>query len=127
MAASASSGADSDDATEHLEIAGLAGIGSDADPGFGLRGPPTPDTRENSSRQPLLVPTAETGVGSAVEVEASFLRPHANSRTATAKMEQRAAAVVTCPLTVGRSAASRASAASGPSESEGGESAATPC
>ena len=30
-------------------------------------------------------------------------------------------------LTVGRSAASRASKASGPSESEGGESAATPC
>jgi hypothetical protein len=30
-------------------------------------------------------------------------------------------------LTVGRSAASRASAASGPSEGEGGESAATPC
>jgi hypothetical protein len=32
-----------------------------------------------------------------------------------------------CRLTVGRSAASRASVASGPSESEGGESAATPC
>jgi hypothetical protein len=91
------------------------------------RGSPRKDEK-TSSREISPACSSEIRVGHAI-TKKSHAKAASSRAVVIQRRRRRAGKVIRrfSRLTVGRSAASRASAASGPSECEGGESAATPC